>query len=415
MNIKAAILLILISAITAVQADTAKEVFNIQVETTFSNENWFPLSEKDMREAAVDTALDLLSSQNLFTSDKSREFDGKAIFKVALVEPAEVAKLTITLNLKDNASYVATASTSLHDMYYPEIYRAFEHIGQAAAERMNAKIIALRKQVKPTSQNQISTTETPKPNIAISQEAKQTNQTPLSTARPIVQAKKTDNHKPVCQEHRQIRKMLSELSVKNAYDYAQNMKDRECYFNALIIFEYISEKNTLDNDKYKKLSIQELIYGLPVFEARKITVDMSTKIQNFTPEQLSSKLSRIDNLYRQILSEEQSYENTLTAQREFDDFKVRKDAIYVAIRTNERLKVQSILYNINGLNISGQLPMSAKVFSEKYIGESSEYKLISYKKDNVQRTYNIVLSNSTWGFTYKISGGDYVSPTLIEE
>jgi len=62
-----------------------------------------------------------------------------------LIGQAETAKLTIYADLKDQATYVSTASIFVHDMDYQGIYNAFEPIGM-----VRRQVIASLKTIRAT-------------------------------------------------------------------------------------------------------------------------------------------------------------------------------------------------------------------------------------------------------------------------
>ena len=116
--------------------------FAVSAEINIRNGDWYPLPEGDMKATAVDTALAELTKGGLF-SIVAENKSNKLRLEISLIGPAETAKLTIQVNLKDQPSYVSTASISVHDMDFQGIYNAFEHIGLIAAQRLNDKTEAL--------------------------------------------------------------------------------------------------------------------------------------------------------------------------------------------------------------------------------------------------------------------------------
>ena len=91
-----------------------------------------------MKAAALDTALAELTKGGLF-SIVAENKSNKLRLKISLIGPAQTAKLTIQVNLKDQPSYVSMASISVYDMDFQGIYNAFEHIGMIVAQRLNDK------------------------------------------------------------------------------------------------------------------------------------------------------------------------------------------------------------------------------------------------------------------------------------
>jgi hypothetical protein len=116
--------------------------YAVSTRISISNDDWYPLPERDMKAAAVDTALAELTKGGLFSIVEKSE-SNKLDLDISLIGPAETAKLTIQVNIKGQPTYVSTASISVHDMDYQGIYNAFEHIGLVAAQRLNDKTEAL--------------------------------------------------------------------------------------------------------------------------------------------------------------------------------------------------------------------------------------------------------------------------------
>ncbi|HHJ35603.1 MAG TPA: hypothetical protein ENJ87_07545, partial [Gammaproteobacteria bacterium] len=199
--------------------------FVVASEVQINTGDWFPLPVEDMKAAAVDVALDELTKGGLFSivpeSDKSQSLSNKLTLTISLIGPAETAKLTIKVNLKDHATYISTASISVHDMDFQGIYNAFEHIGLVAAQRLNDKTEALV--ILPASR-------------------------PESSREP-------DNKK-----------------LKVIYDRAQKLKRQYQYKKSRILFEQVAAAKGEGSDQLNALAKDELIYGLTVFEAKQSMV-----------------------------------------------------------------------------------------------------------------------------------------------
>jgi len=136
-------LFILIPLYLIAMASTVEaKVIPLVVESTFTNDTWFPLPVDQMKAAAVDTALTKISSTKkfafLYKSEDKNIRPGSLNLAVTLVEPAESAKLTIKLNLPENGgSYVSSSSVSLRDKDHKQIFETLQKLGSAAADQLN--------------------------------------------------------------------------------------------------------------------------------------------------------------------------------------------------------------------------------------------------------------------------------------
>ncbi|PCI07053.1 MAG: hypothetical protein COB77_05570 [Gammaproteobacteria bacterium] len=114
----ACLFFILILFVPSIQAKTFVVTFEVEINTG----DWFPLPEEDMKAAAVDTALAELTNSGLFTlapqSAEKKSTVNNIQLLISLIGPAEAAKLTIMVNLVGHATYISTASISVHDMDY---------------------------------------------------------------------------------------------------------------------------------------------------------------------------------------------------------------------------------------------------------------------------------------------------------
>lgn len=114
----------------------------IQARYTFNTGDWYPLPEKMMKSATVDTALANLSNSGYFAFNDGTVATGLMDFDISLIGPAETIKLTIQLFLPDHPTFIATASMSVKDLDHQGFYRAFEELGRASALRMLDKFNA---------------------------------------------------------------------------------------------------------------------------------------------------------------------------------------------------------------------------------------------------------------------------------
>lgn len=261
--------------------------FSVSSEVTISSGDWFPLPVEDMKAAAADTALAELTKGGLF-SISAEEKQNKLRLEISLIGPAETAKLTINVNLKDQPTYISTASISVHDMDYQGIYNAFEHIGLVAAQRLNDKTEAL----------------VIKPRMAAN-----------STSLP--------NNK----------------ELQKIYNQAQKLKRQYQYKKSRILFEQVAAATGEGSERLSALAKDELKYGLTVFEAKQSTVAMGSG----DAKAISRSIRNAENLYRQILAENSdNLLRTQEAQSALDNLSVSSNALKNVLRAQTLMAANSV-------------------------------------------------------------------------
>ncbi len=274
--------------------------FRVATSITIRNGDWFPLPVEDMKAAASDAALAEISSQALLhiVSDEAEANDGTLGLDVSLIGKAGTAKLTITLSLKGQPTYVSTASISVRGLDHQELYRAFEHIGQESARRLSAKVEALV--VHP-------------------------RQHPASQT-PIVPPSTPEGDAP---------------ALKATYNEAQRLKHERLYQESRVLFEQVLAAEGSGTARLHRLAADELRYGLPVFEAKQLIVGTGS-----TANGLGAKLElipRVENLYRQIQAENGLSEIRIQeAQRALDDLAVMRVGLTNAMHQFARASVMNL-------------------------------------------------------------------------
>ncbi len=121
----------------------AGPVERVVVETAFSTSYWYPLPEKDMVAACVDAALAEISRASSLQFEREQGESpetGKLLFQLAIIDQAEMAKLTIALRTPGRRELVATESVSIGGRDKPGIYAALSSLGTAAATKMVAAL-----------------------------------------------------------------------------------------------------------------------------------------------------------------------------------------------------------------------------------------------------------------------------------
>jgi len=225
-----------------------------------------------MEAAAVDAALSELTQAGafVFVNQKGPEV-GNLQIRVSLLGAAELVKMSMILNLP-GVSYVASAASSLRGMDRQGIYRAFEHVGTTAAQRLRLNL----------------------------GEADETG------------FDKTEN-----------------LAAKTLYENAQRLKSAADFAHAAELFAAIG-RNHPDENKWRILAIDELRYGLPLFEAKYRITQMGRFSSD--PMQAFDKIDRANQLFRQILAENTDHITRIQeAQRHLDELSISQRALQNSI------------------------------------------------------------------------------------
>ena len=352
----------------AAAAQVSAAPFQVSSDSRFRNENWFPLTPTEMKEASVDTALARLTDSGLFQFiDGAGE--GSLVLDVSLVERAETAKITLTLDLPVG-SYVSTASTSLHGLEWQGIFRAFEHIGTQSAGRMLVKLAALNvAQLALTDASQETAVRRLERVSAALEERLATLPSPSPT--PSQWERVFSHGRDLLQQHKtadaratfnlilslaptddpwslRARDALSGLDgaaqaaqpraqagdLKALYEEGQALKRAANFFEARIAFERLVQ-GAEHATQWRTLAVEELIYGLPLFEARYWTLQVGGVLANREPQRVRELQQRAENLYRQIVAENDGHpQRIIEAQGAIDQLRISQQAVAMMLRQN---------------------------------------------------------------------------------
>lgn len=304
LNSRSAFSLVLVWAVasaTSGPAFAAERAQPIGVTHSISirNGNWIPLPVEELRRAAGDSALSRstdagrLSLLNSDVHDAELGNSGSLTLEIALIGPAETAKLTITLDVPGSPTLVSTASISVHGLDHAGIYDALEHVGERAADRLAAKLDLLRS----------------------------TNR--AGRIRP------------------DIRK--DDPARRRTYDKAQAAKRVGEYDEARILFETVVASGTNPDDTLRLLAEDELRYGLPLFEAQQAFNILGRLSLPGQQGRREAALLRAENLFRQIQAENPSNVQRVTeSQRALDQLIVIRGALSNAMRASMLSRLSSL-------------------------------------------------------------------------
>ncbi len=343
--------LVLLFLAVSVQA----KPFSVSTEVSIRTGDWYPLPEEDMKAAAVDTALAELTKGGLF-SIVAKEKSNKLHLEISLIGPAETAKLTIQVHLKDRPSYVSTASISVHDMGFQGIYNAFEHIGRMAAQRLNDKTEAL----------------VLKPREDLKGEG----------------FKKESS--------------ANDKTLQALYDKAQNLKRQYRYNKSRVLFEQVAAATGKGSERLSALAKDELKYGLTVFEAKQSMVSMGG---DGDPGAIFKSIRNAENLYRQILAENSdNLMRTQEAQSALDNLSVSQNALKNVLRVQTLMVATNVRMMMEQeVMMTGMCPDKKKTsqfaanlhtdVSIKSVREKGEEVLYAFTEDKTGNSFSLSCAN----------------------
>ena len=345
----------------------ASEPIRVTHSISIRNGNWIPLPVEELRHAAGDAALSRLTDAGrLHLLEKNESAGnlgdtGSLALEIALIGPAETAKLTMTLDVEGSPTLVSTASISVHDLDHAGIYDALEHVGERAADRMAAKLDLLQS-------------------------------TGLSSGvRPDMRS--------------------DDPARRRTYDKAQAAKRLGQYAEARISFEEVVASSADEDDTLRQLAEDELRYGLPLFEAQQA---LNTLGHLSLPGQQGNReaaLSRAENLYRQIQAENPSSVQRVTeAQRALDSLIVARGALQNAMRASMLARVNSLRFAMMEFSaMEGDCPdeermrdlmsmMNARVDLEKVVPDGDRAKRYQFSEPDSRAQVEIRCSGTVVEF-----------------
>jgi len=348
--------LLLCLALCFISAASYAKPLLIITETTISNDNWYPLPLRDMKAAAADTALAELSANGRFEikqkSDPSQQHDGKLQLDISLIGPAKVVKLTMSLHLKDNPTYVSSVSMDIHGMDYQGIYDAFEHVGREAAKRLNTKMA-------------------------------------------MIQAADDNSLKNISEAD----SATSALAITSSYNQAQELKRQEHFHEARVLFEKVVEDSSEAERRWSHMAVDELRYGLPIFEADSLLLNNSLQ----APSILMQKMEKVEHLYRQILADNTDKpQRVIEINSRLDNASISRRALVNALKASALSGAVPLRVMLQEYYMSrGEWP-DQSTFKQQISSYAPNFILVSYQSNNEE--IELVVKDKKYGAEIQLAG-----------
>lgn len=330
------------------------KAYVVTSETTIHTSNWYPLSEQEMKAAAVDTALSELTISDQFeisrTDKKTGQLhDGTLKFNISLIGPAEIVKLTLTLHLQDNVTYVSSVAMDIHGMDFRGIYNAFEYVGTEAAKRLNAKIAMMH--------------------------ANNKNYSPGGT------------------------KLKPNSNILKLFNQAQELKRKERFNEARALFEKVIEGGSRSDRKWIEMAADELRYGLPIFEADNLLLSNNMK----TPMLVQQKIDTVAHLYRQILADNtEKPERIIEMNKRLDTIATSRRALANAMKASSLSRARSLQMILQQYYMTREEWPDQSTVKKEIHQFLPEVELVSYSSND--RLMELVIQDIKYGTKVHLAG-----------
>ncbi|MEE2733180.1 MAG: hypothetical protein VYA55_20340 [Pseudomonadota bacterium] len=324
----------------------ARQPYTVINQVTIHTGDWYPLSTRDMKAAAVDTALSEFTGTGQFrilpaTPPAATPADGRLDLAISLIGPAEVLKLTAALHLQDQPSYVASVSLDIHGMDYQGIYNAFEFVGRETAKRLNAKLQFAQVAQAPTPDREAS----------------------------------------------------------DLFNQAQALKREGRYHEARARFEALAERTPAT--QWSALAADELRYGLPLYEADNILPDHALQAS----ERLLEQMTNVSHLYRQILADNGDQpQRVVDINQRLDQVALSLKHLRNAITANALSRATTLrILVMEQLMQTGQWP-AEKHMRQLLQQQGDDYELVRYEHSATEG--DLVILDQRYDVMLQLSGDE---------
>ncbi len=376
------IMLFLSSLSTHASSDTIR----IKTVTTIENGNWYPLGIRDMKAAAVDTALAQLTNSGRFIISDHDDTDASIHFSISLLGPAEIVKLTIAFSSETSANYIATVSQEVSNLDHQGIYHAFEYIGKEAALQLVAKLDLQKVVASPQSSKEL------KPYILKILKNLETLNKQTQQIQSQMKSETPKDPAPV----------IDDKDFVTIFNEAQRLKRQHKYRDARVLFEQVINNHTDKDNKTVKLAEDELIYGIPIFQVTSLQLDASSH----KPEEINDRFRTIDSLLREILANNKyNIERSIAVNRKLDEVAISLHALDKALKAQATVSANNLRMLLRSeYAIQGEWPDKAFIVEQmqRYAHDLTlnDYQL---KDHNI----TLVLKSARYNRTVTLKGDEH--------
>jgi len=371
----------------------------VVLETRFKIGSWQPLPEEKIKQAAVDSALQEISQSRRFAFFKNasrHSSSGHLRITIDLIEAAEIARVSISLDLPGKESLYSTHSESLKNLYYDGIYKKFQRAGKLSGQKLvrilnqkipednraslsqrdstridylskqiinlNSKIINLSDQNKSSRTEaelkrilaEIQSINSLYKNLASKQDMQKQDKKLDRVIDEVSQInsklENTPGNRITVNQNYTLQNPLSgqtaipagntpgsdEKRAQTLYNSAQELKRSQ---------QYNAARNTLQqaisldiSAELRSLILDELNYALPVFEAQALAIDLGRNFQAWQQTGKDRQISdRITQLYQQVLKNNQhDFQRTRQIQAMLDQHLNTRNAMDAVVSSQNR-------------------------------------------------------------------------------
>jgi len=353
---------------------TRNDIIRISTTTTIENGNWYPLSVKEMKAAAVDTALAQLTKTGNFIISQQDPVDASIRFSISLIGAAEIVKLTISFTSDKYANHVSTVSQQVSNLDHQRIYNAFEYVGKEAAMQLHARL-DLKQAI-----SRETTSEDLQPHIL--KILKAINQLSIESQ----QASSTS---------------LNDENFSTIFNEAQRLKRKHNYHQARALFEEVIKHHQDKKSKTVKLARDELIYGIPMFQVTALQLDAS----NRDPIVIRERFQTIDSLLREILANNNyNIERSITINQKLDEVSISLHALEKVMQTQALVGANNLrMLLLSEFAMNGQWPDKESLTQQinHYVQNMS---LIDYQLQD--QKLHLILKDTRVDSTVTITGSE---------
>ena len=187
---------------------------------------------------------------------------------------------------------------------------------------------------------------------------------------------------------------IQDSKLKSTYDDAQGLKHAYAYGKARVLFERVVASQDPESSGLRDLALDELRYGLPVFEAQQSLTQMVGLVNSGNDSY--QIINRAEHLYRQIQAENgHSVKRVQEAQQVLDQLSVTRNYIKNAMKAVAFSRVTHLRMRLyEWMMIQGQCPAESEL-SDMIDEQSFEISIEKVQSTGAQSKTYFVLDEQT--------------------